>query len=240
MVLSATKTGAFCCRNDEPGADGAGVKDKEQLLNKKCIFAKTMNTQQKNTSAGATSFESLFRRYFPRLKAYAIRFVQEEETASDIVQECFFQFYTKGYDAAARSAPPLLFAMVRNACIDLLRHKKLVRLESIDYLLTLDGEERLYHADFDFTPQDVLLYDELELQIKEVIDTLAPRCREVFLMSRFEGLKNKEIALKINSSVTNVEKHISKALAAFSKHFKENYPADVYIAVLAWLIRGLS
>ncbi|MBR0245294.1 MAG: RNA polymerase sigma-70 factor [Bacteroidales bacterium] len=199
-----------------------------------------MEAQQHILAGEKSSFENLFRRYFPRLKTYALRFFQEEDTAVDIVQECFFQFYGKNYDAAAKSAPSLLFAMVRNACIDVLRHRKLVRLESIDYLLTLDGEERLYHADFDFTPQDVLLYDELQSQIKEVIDSLTPKCREVFLMSRFEGLKNKEIAQRINTSVTNVEKHITKALAAFARHFKENYPADVYIAILAWLIRGLS
>lgn len=196
-----------------------------------------METRQQKIDEGKTSFESLFRRYFPRLKAYAVRFVQEEDAAMDIVQDCFLQFYRKKYDAASPSASSLLFAMVRNACIDVLRHKKLVRFESIDYLLTLDGEERLYHTDFGFTLQDVLLYDELQSQIKEVIDSLSPKCREVFLMSRFDGLKNKEIAEKINTSVTNVEKHITRALAAFSRHFKERYPVDVYIVILAWLLK---
>ena len=196
-----------------------------------------MEAQQYILAGEKSSFENLFRRYFPRLKAYAVRFVLEEDTAVDIVQECFLQFYGKKYDAASKSAPSLLFAMVRNACIDVLRHRKLVRFESIDYLLTLDGEERLYHTDFDFTPQDVLLYDELQSQIKELIDSLSPKCREVFLMSRFDGMKNKEIAEKINTSVTNVEKHITRALAAFSRHFKEHYPVDVYIAILAWLLK---
>lgn len=196
-----------------------------------------MEAQQHILAGEKSSFENLFRRYFPRLKAYAVRFVLEEDTAVDIVQECFLQFYGKKYDAASKSAPSLLFAMVRNACIDVLRHRKLVRFESIDYLLTLDGEERLYHTDFDFTPQDVLLYDELQSQIKELIDSLSPKCREVFLMSRFDGMKNKEIAEKINTSVTNVEKHITRALAVLSRHFKEHYPVDVYIAILAWLLK---
>ena len=197
-----------------------------------------MKTQQYISNGGESSFESLFRRFFPRLKAYALRFVLEEDAAVDIVQECFLQFYGKKYDANSKSAPSLLFAMVRNACIDVLRHKKMVRFESIDYLLTLEGEERLYHTDFGFTPQDDLLYDELQSQIKEVIDSLSPKCREVFLMSRFDGLKNKEIAEKINTSVTNVEKHISRALSAFRRHFKDRYPVDIYIAILAWLLRA--
>ena len=197
-----------------------------------------MSTPRQIFSADKTAFEALFRRYYLRLKTYAVRFVQEEDTAADIVQECFLRFYEKKYDSQSASAPSLLFAMVRNSCIDLLRRKKLIRFESIDYLLSLDGEERLYHTDFGFTPQDVLLYDELQSQIKEVIDSLPSKCREVFLMSRFDGLKNREIADKIGTSVTNVEKHITKALATFSRHFKDHYPVDVYIAILAWLLRG--
>lgn len=196
-----------------------------------------MPTQRPIVSA-ETPFEALFRRYYPRLKNYAVRFILDDETASDIVQECFLQFYRKKYDALSTSSSSLLFAMVRNSCIDFLRRKKLVRFESIDYLLEVNGEERLYHTDFGFTPQDSLLYEELQGQIKEVIDSLSPKCREVFLMSRFEGLKNKEISERTNTSVANVEKHISKALAAFSRHFKKHYPADVYLSVLAWLLQS--
>ena len=126
--------------------------------------------------------------------------------------------------------------MVRNACIDLLRRKAALLFEQISYLSTAQGDERLYHVDFDFIPQDQLVYNELKEQIVKIIDSLPPKCREVFLMSRFEGLKNREIAEKTQTSVTNVEKHISKALGAFIKYFKEHYPADIYIALLGWLL----
>ena len=81
-----------------------------------------------------------------------------------------------------------------------------------------------------------LLYDELQQQIKIVIDNLPERCREVFIMSRFKELKNREIADKLQISTTAVEKQIAKALNIFSKHFKDKYPIDVYIMVLAWVI----
>mgnify|MGYP000096370601 CR=1 FL=1 len=50
------------------------------------------------------------------------------------------------------------------------------------------------------------------------------------------GLTNREIADALQISTTAVEKHIAKALARFSAHFKDKYPLDVYIAILAWLL----
>ena len=53
---------------------------------------------------------------------------------------------------------------------------------------------------------------------------------------KFEKMKNREIADALQISTTAVEKHIAKALARFSAHFKDKYPLDVYIAILAWLL----
>ena len=102
--------------------------------------------------------------------------------------------------------------------------------------VSIDGEERLYYTDFTFDADNKLLYDELQEQIKLVIGQLPDRCREVFLLSRFTHLKNREIADKLQISTTAVEKHISKALALFERHFKDKYPVDIYIMVLAWVI----
>ena len=41
------------------------------------------------------AFEYLFKTYYPRLRGYAIRFVEDEETARDIIQECFLRFWEK-------------------------------------------------------------------------------------------------------------------------------------------------
>ncbi len=182
------------------------------------------------------AFEYLFKIYYPRLYGYAIRFVEDEETARDIIQECFLHFWEKRELLAAVSVTSLLFAMVRNGCLNYLKHLSVVEKHRIEYLATIDGEERLYYTDFSLDAEYKLLYDELQEQIGVVIGTLPERCREVFLLSRFEGLKNKEIAERLQISVTAVEAHISKALLRFSKHFKDKYPVDIYIVILAWAI----
>lgn len=182
------------------------------------------------------AFGYLFKSYFPRLRGYAVRFIDDEEIVRDIIQECFLKFWEKRELLSAVSVTSLLFAMVRNGCLNYLKHLSVVEKHRIEYLASIDGEERLYHADFAFDADNRLLYDELQEQIKIVIDRLPDRCREVFLLSRFRQLKNKEIADKLRISTTAVEKHISKALTHFAQHFKDKYPVDIYVMVLAWLI----
>ena len=182
------------------------------------------------------AFEYLFKNYYPRLLGYAIRFVENEETARDIIQECFLKFWDKRDLLEAVSVTALLFAMVRNRCLNYLKHLAGVEKHQIEYLASIEGEERLYYADFVLNADSSLLYNELQEQIKIVIDNLPERCRNVFLLSRFEGLKNREIADMLEISTTAVEKHIAKALQRFSRHFKDKYPVDIYITVLAWLI----
>lgn len=182
------------------------------------------------------AFEYLFKAYYPRLRGYAIRFVEDEETARDIIQECFMRFWEKREMLSAVSVTSLLFAMVRNGCLNYLKHLSIVEKHQIEYLATIDGEERLYHTDLSLDAEHKLLYTELQEQINIVIGQLPERSREVFLMSRFNGLKNREIADKLQISTTAVEKHISKALKSFSQHFKDRYPVDIYILIIAWVI----
>lgn len=182
------------------------------------------------------AFAFLFKKYTPRLQGYALRFVENEEVARDIIQECFLNFWEKRELLAAVSVTSLLFAMVRNSCLNYLKHRAVVEKHQIEYLAKVAGEEKLYYADFALDAGYGLLYEELEQQIQKVIDRLPDRCREVFIMSRFRNLKNREIAEQLRISTTAVEKQIAKALDMFTIHFREKYPMDVYIIVLAWLI----
>jgi RNA polymerase sigma-70 factor (ECF subfamily) len=93
------------------------------------------------------------------------------------------------------------------------------------------GEELLYNKDFGLPKTDTpLLYQELQKQVDQVMNSLSPRCREVFSLSRFEHLKNREIAHKLGISISAVEKHIRTALQSFSAALKES--GDVYFILM--------
>ena len=72
------------------------------------------------------AFAFLFKKSFPRLLGYAVRFVENEEVALDIVQECFLNFWEKRNLLVAVSVTSLLFAMVRNSCLNYLKHRLLL------------------------------------------------------------------------------------------------------------------
>ena len=183
------------------------------------------------------AFEYLFKSYYPRLRGYASGFVEDDETVRDLLQECFMRFWEKRNLIESISITSLLFAMVRNACLNYLKHQQIVEQQRLDEIRNISAEE-LYCWDFGVNPEHKLLFEELQQQINLVLQQLPERCREVFIMSRFKQMKNREIAEELQISTTAVEKHISKGLKVFSAHFKEKYPFDVYIAILAYILEN--
>ncbi|WP_419507288.1 sigma-70 family RNA polymerase sigma factor [Alistipes communis] len=100
------------------------------------------------------------------------------------------------------------------------------------------GEERLYNLCFSYNEAEYpYLYQELEREIQRITDSLPQRCREVFILSRFQGMKNREIAERLHISLQAVEKHIQKALRIFSEMLgREN---SLYtILILLWMMNA--
>lgn len=188
------------------------------------------NMMKKNEG---NAFKFIFKKYYNRLLGYAMRFVQDRETAEDIIQEVFMSFWEKRQLLKSISLSSLLFCMVRNASLNYLKQKVLVDKFPIEYIENIDGEERLYSLDFALSADEETLYEELRRQIQEALSVLPERSREVFLLSRFNGLKNKEIASKLGISTTAVEKHISKSLKRISSYLKDNVNYNDYIIIIS-------
>lgn len=188
------------------------------------------NMMKKNEG---NAFKFIFKKYYNRLLGYAMRFVQDRETAEDIIQEVFMSFWEKRQLLKSISLSSLLFCMVRNASLNYLKQKVLVDKFPIEYIENIDGEERLYSLDFSLSADEETLYEELRRQIQEALSVLPERSREVFLLSRFNGLKNKEIASKLGISTTAVEKHISKSLKRISSYLKDNVNYNDYIIIIS-------
>lgn len=174
-------------------------------------------------------FEHMFKQYYLRLKTYSLRFVRDESAAEDIVQECFMKIWANRNALSVNAISPFLYTTIRNACLNYLKHQAVLEMKSLDLLCASKGTEHLYEYDFCDSYHLPLLSEELEEQFRFVVGQLPPRCREVFLLSRLERKKNKEIAEMLDISLTAVEKHIAKALQAFAHHFKYKYPIEIYV-----------
>ena len=99
-----------------------------------------------------------------------------------------------------------LYRMVQNRCLNYLKHKK-VESEYVNYLA-----KHNMLTEIPASAQNPYFQKELEEQVQNAIASLPEKCREVFKMSRFEQLKNKEIAEQLNVSPKTVERHMTIAL----------------------------
>lgn len=177
------------------------------------------------------AFRQLFSAFYPRLLSYARRFVGDPDEAQDMVQGVFVRLWESRAGLAAVSLQSLLFTMTRNACLNELKSQAVRSRFEAEYSQESAAAERLYNFDFLGDAGHTLLHEELLRRIDGVIASLPERTQEVFLLSRRECLKNREIAERLGISVKVVERHISRALRAFRKSFGAAAPAVLALFV---------
>lgn len=158
-----------------------------------------------------TAFEIIFRSYYAGLVVFSNQFLQDRDAAEELVQGFFVTLWEKrrqiNENAAVRS---YLFTSIRNRSLNYLRHKS-VEKDVLEKLEELASSHPVFY-------ENVYLRKELRIRILESIEALPPRAREVFIMSRNQGMSNDEIADKLQISKRTVEKHISQALKALRKN----------------------
>lgn len=168
----------------------------------------------------ATDFEQLFLEFYPRLSTFAAKFLSNE-AAEDVVQDCFMKLW-ENTRIEQHNIPSLLFTMVRNACLNELKHRAVMGTDSLNSLIEESGSEQLYWQDMAPDADMQLIGKELEIQINEALSHISEKSREIFLLSRNEGLKAKEIAARYGITRQAAEKHINTALDALRKYLPKD------------------
>lgn len=124
----------------------------------------------------------------------------------------------------------LLFTSIKNRCIDLLRHrivvKEAVNLIQEEYQATL----RMKLASLELFDQSLLSEQDIERIITEVVDSLPKKCREIFIKSKIEGKKQKDIAAELNISLKTVENQMAIAYKKIKSELKD------YLSLLIFLL----
>ncbi len=173
-----------------------------------------------------TAFEMLFRTYYQPLCNYAYTFVQDHDDAEEIVQATFLQVWEKREVLEIRTGvKPYLYAMVRNACLNVIKHEK-VKQQHVAAEMAM-GERSVESV------SRTVMASELESRIHGAMESLPEQCRLVFKLSRFEELKYSEIAEQLNISIKTVENHMGKALRIMREQLKD------YLPLLLIIMRGL-
>jgi len=174
-------------------------------------------------SLDKATFELLFRKEFKGLCFFAIQYVRDYDTSREIVQDAFINLWEKrDVIDLAKPVKSYLSTTIRNKCLNYLRDNKKFNND------LLSAEELL--SDFIVEPNDKMVEAEIHRNIKDAISELPEKCREIFVLSRYENLKYQQIADKLEISVKTVETQMSKALQHLRLRLKE------YLSIIIFLL----
>lgn len=165
-----------------------------------------------------TDFDSLFRKYHHRLLLYTRKFIDNESDALDIVQNVFVAVWeNKKFRDEDERVQAYLFSAIRNSCLNYLKHQRIVRKFEQDIVLEIKEMEVMHYQ----SGERSLIETENIRQISEAIESLSEIYRQVIVLSRFEGLKNQEIAEQLGIPVRTVETRIFRALSLLKEKISQ-------------------
>lgn len=154
-------------------------------------------------SGSKPAFDKLFLSYYSRLCAFAATIVKRDELAEEAVSEVFFNIWKSRETLEIHtSVKAYLFTSVRNQALAVMKR------EANDVIYSEQDDMRIDDED----PQLLVEFNELTASVDQAITTLPPKCKQIFILSRFEGLKYKQIAELLNVSEKTVENQLVKAL----------------------------
>ncbi len=148
----------------------------------------------------------IFNKYWVPLFRYAFGIVRNRNQAEDIVQELFIRLLEKEtLENIHTDFKSYLYIAVKRDCLRYLKNK----WKEVDYINLLDSV--IVSTDSEATSHTTLV-KELEVSLEKELTELPPRMREIFHLSRNEGLSSKQIALVLGLTDGTVRNQISRVL----------------------------
>ncbi len=164
-------------------------------------------------------FTETYFTYYPKLVRFATEFVVLREDAENITQDVFMNLWER-QDALehVENMNAYIYRLTKNRCLDYLKHKMSEEKYAAAVLTNFELDLKL--QSLDRLDVDAISAEGTEALIMDAINSLPERCREIFMLSRFEELKYKEIADRLGVSVNTVENQVSIALKKLKAKLK--------------------
>jgi RNA polymerase sigma-70 factor (ECF subfamily) len=159
------------------------------------------------------SFELLFNTYYKGLYLYAYDLVRSKQDAEENVMDLFQALWSnREIINIHTSLKAYLFRSIHNQCINFMQRKEIVTRRNTAYL-----DDALCEKDQQILVKEMYALDrliglELEKTIEEAVSGLPDQCREVFRMNRFEQMKIRDIAARLNLSESTVKTQLFRAV----------------------------
>ena len=150
------------------------------------------------------SFNQVFRRYYSPMVRFCIRYVADSDLASEIVQDLFVKLWSNREKISFNTSfESYMLASVRNSALTYINKER----------SHAEANLRVFSEESDNTdPSETLQSNNLEESYRKILKDMPEKRREVFLASRYDGLKYSEIAEKLGISQKTVEAQMSAAI----------------------------
>jgi RNA polymerase sigma factor (sigma-70 family) len=161
------------------------------------------------------ALEALYRKYSQVLHRFLVRCQFQRDDVPDIVQETYCRVLNSGELGRIRYPRAYLLRVAHNVALNAAKHRR-----------TAGDYEAMDVSDVEFEDEQPSPYRHLKAQqeltiVRAALTELSPKCREVFVLNRFEHRTYGQIAQELGLSVSMIEKYVSQALAHLRKRLAE-------------------
>ena len=173
-------------------------------------------------------FNQIFQLYYEELCRIVFPVVKDQDIAEDVVQDVFVKIWIRRDELEIKTTiKAYLYKAVVFRALDHIRKQKNTTKVN-DELKIISPQS---HNNIDAVVQE----KELVVAINEGLDKMSENMRAIFQLSRFSGLKNREIAEQLDISIKTVESNMAKALKLLHEHLKPFINSGGHIIIL-WLL----
>lgn len=149
--------------------------------------------------------------YYRELLNFCSRLLKDRDAAADVVQESYERLIRLERAQVPIAEPrALLYQTARRVIVDQYRRERLRQHDDVDAL----DEAELPNLPAHLEPDSALASTQALQAYAAAIEALPPRCREAFMLFVFEDLPQREIAERMGTSVSMIEKHIARGRLA--------------------------
>jgi RNA polymerase sigma-70 factor, ECF subfamily len=161
------------------------------------------------------ALNTLFTRYYNKLCSFADSYLRNKADAEEIVSDVFINLWKSRHSIHIKnSVRAYLYISVKHAAFSKIKNRRADIISFDDIQL----ESPLVD---NYSPIEVLAFNEMQNHLRAVINTLPPRCKQIFLMKWGEGLTYKEIGEILGLSTNTVENQVVKALDLVRKSIRK-------------------
>jgi RNA polymerase sigma-70 factor (family 1) len=191
------------------------------------------NTFQKMLHGDKRALTDLLHEYHNYLVVVGLRYLSDRQRVEDVIHDVFADFWNSKKEIQIQTG---VKSFLRGAVVN-----KSLAIIRKDSRITLVEEHSYDLTDSKASADQIIDRDNLQEAIDEIVESLPEKCREVFKLSRVEGLSHKEIADQLGISKKTIENHMTKALKSLRSGLKrKEFLISIFILLKIDLLVGAT